>query len=408
MSSYVSRAALGGGILVLAGTLTVQAQTPNSARTNSAVDQLGLDDPAPAVFSRPRELRCRGKEGIDLRVEQDPSPRQPKLVAMVLHYERPKVTTSLSYEGMGTVDNGMSVQNLPGTCTWNPTLSKEVPPEPMVVYFDLPRDAQAWAAPGSRDTTIEAAVSYPDVASMTRYLNDPGRFWIFYVDDVTSLSISYRAAGLVPPGFDGPGTVSTDHSLTTSRDGRTSDAGTAASTSPADGAAGPVQDATPDRPTTRPTTISVTPPPDSTVSPPPPGDEASPETTEARDAGASKEARAKRQAGLASGIRDVSAAPGPRGVKLSFHTARGARVRVQFGKEPPRWNAREGRWEYRGGAGSLWFGSTERAVGETGYVATPVSTLNPGARYHYLITVLADKDSPERQRTGSFTARVDR
>jgi hypothetical protein len=92
-------------------------------------------------------------------------------------------------------------------------------------------------------------------------------------------------------------------------------------------------------------------------------------------------------------------------VKLTFHTERRARVRVQFSKEPPRWNAGEGRWDYQAGRGGHWFAGEERPVGATGYVAIPSSTLDSGARYHYLITVFADGNSPERQRTGTFTAR---
>ena len=402
--SQLYRAAMVGGVLSLAMALSAQAQTPRSGSTTSAVDQLGLDDPAPpqpAVAGRIRELRCRGKQGIDLRVEQDPSPRQPKLVAMVLRYEPPKMTRSVGQEGMGTVDYGMTNANLPGTCGWNPFGTSDVPPEPGVVYFDLERDAQAWAGPSNRDTTINAAANFPDVASLSRYLNDPDRFWVFYVDDVTAVSISFGAwprGGGPVPGTAGGGSPSTDHSLTTSRDRRTSDAGTVTPATPAGGAVGPVQDASPDRDVERPTTISVAPPSDSMATPPgPPG---------ARDSSTSKDTREKRQARLGAGIRDVSVAPGPRGVKLSFHTDQRARVRVQFSKEPPRWNGREGRWEYQGGQAGPWFASIERAVGTTGYVAIPHYRLESGARYHYLIRVFADEESPERQRTGAFTARV--
>ena len=45
---------------------------------------------------------------------------------------------------MGTVDNGVTLQFLPGTCTWGAGVSPDIPPEPGVVYFDLERDAQAW------------------------------------------------------------------------------------------------------------------------------------------------------------------------------------------------------------------------------------------------------------------------
>jgi len=416
MSACLSHAGVGGGLLILATALAADAQTPRTGRTTSAVDQLGLDEPPPpqpTVVGRTRELICRGKEEIDLRVEQDPSPRQPKQVAMVLRYERPKMTTSLGYEGMGTVDYGMTNAKLPGTCSWNPTGSRDVPPEPGVVYFDLERDAQAWAPPGTRDTTINAAVSYPDVASLPRYLNDPDRYWVFYVDDVTGVSVSYSAwprGGGPVPGT-GHGTpAQTDHSLTTSRDGRTSDAGRVTPTSPAGGAVGPVQDAAPERATDRPTTISVTPPSDSAAGPSRPGEKSptSGDKPKPPDGNPVKDTRAKRQARLASDIRDVNAAPGPRGVKLSFHTERRARVRVQFSKEPPRWNAREGRWAYETGRGGPWLASVERPVGGTGYVAVPSSALDAGGRYHYLITVFADAESPERQRTGSFTARVER
>jgi hypothetical protein len=219
------------------------------------------------------------------------------------------------------------------------------------------------------------------VASLSRYLNDSQRFWVFYVDDVTGVSISFGAwprGGGAVPGTAGGGSPSTDHSLTTSRNARTSDAGTLAPPTP--------------------TTISVAPPPDSGATPPDgPG---------TRDSSASKDTREKRQARLGSGIRDIGVAPGPRGVKLSFHTDQRARVRVQFSKEPPSWNGREGRWEYRGGQAGPWFASIERAVGTPGYVAIPHYRLESGARYHYLITVFAGEESPERQRTGAFTARV--
>ena len=413
MSAFLSRAAVGGGMLILATALAAHAQTPRTDGTTSAIDQLGLDEPPPPqanVVGRVRELRCRGKEGIDLRVEQDPSPRQPQQVAMVLRYERPTMTRSVGQEGMGLVDYGMTNANLPGTCSWNPTGSADVPREPGVVYFDLERDAQTWAPRGTRDTTINAAVYYPDVASLPRYLNNSERYWVFYVDDVTGLSISYgpwpRSGGL-PPSTAGGSPSPTDHSLTTSPHRRTSDAGTVTPQSPGAGAVGTVQDAMPDRATERPTTISVTPPSDSGAAPSRPGDKSSTagHTSKSADGSPVKDARTKQQARLASGIRDVNAAPGPRGVKLSFHTERRARVRVQFSKEPPRWNAPEGRWEALTGRASPWLASVERPFGASGYVAIPSHTLDAGARYHYLITVFADAESPERQRTGTFTAR---
>ncbi len=192
------------------------------------------------------------------------------------------------------------------------------------------RTTSAVEQPGSRDTTINAAVNFPDVASLTRYLNNSERYWVFYVDDVTGMSISF---GAWPRG------------------------------------GGPVHDASPDQAAGRPTTISVTPPSDSAATPP--------ERPEAGDGSASKDAREQRQTRLGSGIRDVDVAPGPRGVRLLFHLDRRARVRVQFSKEAPRWNGREGRWEYEGGRAGPWFASIERAVGTTEYVAIPTTGSSP-------------------------------
>jgi hypothetical protein len=116
--------------------------------------------------------------------------------------------------------------------------------------------------------------------------------------------------------------------------------------------------------------------------------------------------RTKQQVRLSSGIWDVKAAPGPDGVRLSFHTGWGARVRVQFSKNAPRWDEHEGHWEYPVGLGSPWFARIERHIVGTVYEAVPMYGLEAGTRYHYLITVLGDDWSPTRQRTGTFTAAV--
>ena len=47
MSALLSRAAVGGGMLVLATAVAGHAQTPRTDRTTTAVDQLGLDQPPP-------------------------------------------------------------------------------------------------------------------------------------------------------------------------------------------------------------------------------------------------------------------------------------------------------------------------------------------------------------------------
>ena len=89
---------------------------------------------------------------------------------MVLRYERPGQARSAGDRG---------VQVIPGSCSWNLGGFEGVPPEPGEVYFDLPRDAQAHAGPGQRDTTAAAAIAYPDLVSMSRYLSDSSRFWLF-------------------------------------------------------------------------------------------------------------------------------------------------------------------------------------------------------------------------------------
>ncbi|HEU5049005.1 MAG TPA: hypothetical protein VFU00_01710, partial [Gemmatimonadales bacterium] len=192
-----------GTMLFLAAAHAAEAQDPHTASRTSAVQRLVPDSAhAPDVTGRMRELVCRGKPGIDLRIQQDPSPRDPRLVAMVLRYERLKEVHALVQRGMGNFDAGRSLQFIPGSCTWGSGLP-EVPPEPLVVYFDLPRDAQTHAGPGQRDTTARAAVSYPDVVSVPRYLSDSSRYWIFYVDDVSNVSTSFRARELVTPSTAG-------------------------------------------------------------------------------------------------------------------------------------------------------------------------------------------------------------
>jgi hypothetical protein len=310
---------------------------------------------------------------------------------MVLHYERPTRVRSLSYEGMGTVDNGVSLQYLPGTCGWGGGVYPDIPLEPLVVYFDLPRDGQSWAPAGQRDTTIDAAAAYPDVASLTRYLNDPERRWVFYVDDATNISISFgawpRGGGVVASAANG-GASSTDHSLTASGGKLTSDAGTR----PASTADGGVEVA-PGAPvgavdSSRPTDKSST----SRTSPAPHGP------------GRRKDGRTEGQAILVRGIWQLAVTPGPYGVRLSFNASRYHRVLVQFSHKPPPWDDREGHWGYPAGWDSPWYAEIEHQLDSDRYTAIPFSKLKAGARYHYLISVVGADNVPLHQRTGVFTA----
>jgi hypothetical protein len=138
-----------------------------------------------------RELVCRGKEGIDLRVTRDPSPRDPtrKSVEMVLAYKRPTTTPGDQYQNLG-----------PGECTWNPYGWASEPVEPGSVAFDVAREAQPWSAVETRamDTTATAGAFFPDPISLPRYLGDPRHYWRFYVNDSTRYSFSFgpwREAG---------------------------------------------------------------------------------------------------------------------------------------------------------------------------------------------------------------------
>lgn len=131
-----------------------------------------------------RVLVCRGKPGIVLKVQTDPSPDNPRNVRVVLQYERATQKVDEDFNNLA-----------PGTCAWNPANWPDVPVEPGIVYFDLPREAQPWSETVKRliDTTLNAAVHFPDMITLPRYLNDPSKYWLFYVDDKTNFSVSYTA-----------------------------------------------------------------------------------------------------------------------------------------------------------------------------------------------------------------------
>lgn len=131
-----------------------------------------------------RVLVCRGKPGINIRIEKDPSPDNPRNVRVVLQYERATQKVDEDFNNLA-----------PGTCAWNPANWPDVPVEPGVVYFDLPKEAQPWSETIKRliDTTLNAAVHFPDMITLPRYLNDPTKYWLFYVDDKSNFSVSYTA-----------------------------------------------------------------------------------------------------------------------------------------------------------------------------------------------------------------------
>ena len=103
-------------------------------------------------------------------------------------------------------------------------------------------------------------------------------------------------------------------------------------------------------------------------------------------------------------IWELTATPGPYGVRLSCNASRDHRVQVQFSHRPPQRNGREGHWEYPAGWDSPWYAKIEHRLDSDRYTAIPFSKLKAGARYHYLISVVGADNVPLHQRTGVFTA----
>ena len=131
-----------------------------------------------------RDLVCRGKPGIDLRISSKPSPADSRMVRMVLRFAPATQPAGANFEGLA-----------PGTCTWNPNKFPNVPPEAGVVYFDVAPEAQPWSETRTRqmDTTVNAAIFFQDTISLPRYLSSANNYWRFYVDDATNFSNSFGA-----------------------------------------------------------------------------------------------------------------------------------------------------------------------------------------------------------------------
>jgi hypothetical protein len=376
-------------LLLPLGARTGAAQDPHTGTRTSVMPRLPGSAAAPSATGRVRELVCRGTRGIDMRVHQDPSPRSPALVAMVLHYGRAKAARSIGGDGTYSLDVGGNIQFTPGSCTWS-TGTRDAPLEPGVVYVDLPRDAQAWLAAGSRDTSVSSAAGFADVTSLPRYLSDSSRYWVFYVDDVSNVSISSSAwpkggvAQLPTPAPSPPPGGGVGGSLRDDAPGGAS-----------------VGRALPSDPASRRSAMERTPIP-----------------------GQSAEVLTSIPQVRPTRVYNVRTAAGPRGVRLTFDATGGgsdshavpmgillpgdptAGIRVQFSRVKPAWNERERLWSYPAGSGSPWFAAVNVAEGGR-FEAEPREKLVSGERYHYLITVYSPKGSSRpAQRTGSFTADV--
>ena len=429
------------------------AQEPRSQSQTSVVQRFATDsaaasDSTTAPTGVTRELVCRGKPGIDLRVHRESVPERPGHVTMVLRYERLKEVHNIVQRGMGGYET-RSFQFIPGSCTWGGGWPG-IPFEPLIVYFDLPRDAQTHLAPAQRDTTPRAAVSYPDMASVRRYLSDSSRYWIFYVDDASNVSISFRSrelpeqsstghfAGSLRDAAPGSATLSSarvlsDSQRTTVVRAPNTSGGAAGTPSPRKGVTGPLRDTSPGAATTSGDrtastdaaahrTATVRPP---TPAPPP---SAGGGVARPRPASGSDTLQSARAIPAAAGPGDartsrtllpdvriwgVATAPGSKGVWLVFNTDRKLGVsgtngiRVQFGRQRPSWNAESRRWVYRPGWENPRYAEISRpATG--GYLAEPGGNLTLRQRYYYLITVESnDASLPPSQEVGSFIASYD-
>jgi hypothetical protein len=305
-----------------------------------------------------RQLMCRGgPSGFEYRVIADPSPAYPgtpRYVRVAMRY-RVHAASDTAEPAIGSMS--------PGSCGWDKRFGAPEPPGEVII--DIQTDAQAANAGLGipRDTSARAGLSYPDTASLRRYLSEPAHFWIFYHPDRGEpLAMSHGAHKPDLTGlFDGP-----------VREARTTASGTRAT------AAVPV-------------TSAPAPAPLPTGSGP----------------GGARTSRT-----LLPDVRiwGVATAPGPRGVRLAFNTDRTSTsfgtngIGVQFSGRRPPWDSVSGRWAYPPGWDSPWYADVSRPA-QGGYLAEPRANLEVRQPYYYLITVESrDASLPARQVVGSFIA----
>ena len=136
-----------------------------------------------------RQLMCRGgPSGFAFKVIADPSPAYPdppRRVRLAIGY-RVHVASDTAELAPGSMS--------PGSCGWDMRFGAPMPPGEVII--DIQTDAQASnvAIGVPRDTSIRAALSYPDSATIRRYLTDPGHFWTFFhLDRGEPLAMSHAA-----------------------------------------------------------------------------------------------------------------------------------------------------------------------------------------------------------------------
>jgi hypothetical protein len=349
---YLFPASLGGGQAMASYRgewipgASGQAAGPATAPTSVAVE--------PSI----RQLMCRGgPSGFEFKVIAHPSPAYPDRPTYVRLAVRYRV-----HAASDTAEPAFASMS-PGSCGWDRRFGAPDPPGQVII--DIDTDAQAANAGLGipRDTSARAGLSYPDTASLRRYLSEPAHFWIFYhLDRGEPLAMSHGAHTPDLTGlFGGP-----------VGEARTTASGTRAA------AAAPV-------------TSAPAPAPLPTGSGP-------------------RDARTSRTLLPDVRIWGVATAPGPRGVRLAFNTDRTSTsfgtngIGVQFSRQRPPWDSVSGRWAYPPGWESPWYADVSHPA-QGGYLAEPRGSLESRERYYYLITVESrDRSLPPRQEIGSFIA----
>ena len=331
-------------------------------------------EPTTAAGTEPiiRQLMCRGgPSGFEFRVIANPSPAYPdppQHVRLAIRYRAHVAsdTTELSLGGMS-----------PGSCGWDMQFGAPKPPGEVII--DLETDAQASSVSLGlpRDTSIRAALSYPDTATFKKYLSDPRHFWmVYHLDRGEPLAMSHAAyepdlTNLFVPVGSAPTTASG-----TSAGGRS-------------GVVGSVRD----RGT--PTSRSRATGPASTTT--------SSAGGPLRDAAVASSPIATRT------ISNLQVGPGPLGVRITFDAWLGninPTVWAWISPQRPSWDETTRQWSYPAWQALLSANYRSLGDGERRWVVEPTRKLEAGRRYYYLLQVRGIDPSRPEQRTGSFTADV--
>ena len=340
----IERSACRAGALLVAlfSVTAAGAQLPvrRSAGVGAASAPMARAEP------RLRDLICRGgASGLEFRRHAAPSPRS-----------RDMVTVALSFRPSRTEAGGDGQGLEPGTCSW--PFRDAAPPEPQLVYFDTPANAQLKQKQhGSAvDNSPTAAASWPDAHTIPVYLSDPGRYWRFFVWDSA-------AAPVVPASM---------HSAWRAPVG-------------AQVAQRPTDSPAPARPSSRPTPLGRS------------------------GVGAAREP-GRQEVGHTAlwQIHDVQVSTGAQGVVIRFRARPDASPTVKINRQPPGQIPNSTLWTFTGNPASLTVQGTRS--GATGrYVAAGGPPLERGTRYYYIIDVPgAGAGAPAQQHRGEFTTLAQR